>query len=416
MTINLIAAVVALLSYVLLHWSGVGLDPDSWAAWQAAVSIVDGKGYSYFSGNPIHSWPPLYALYLAAWIGVLGPAAWTLMISNATLVLLQAVLWMHFARTLTAESGRAASSGAAIVLSVYVGLFVALNEQSVFAHNLVYTILPVFLVVVWRIVSVPSWRPSLSGMLALLALATALMLTHISSLAFLAAAAAVIALARRLSISALLVATGLVVLPTAIWLAMQAALDQGGSHYVGFGAGRFSPLFYAVQLLDGPGSLLVPAKFGAQFVAMVLVWLAAVAVACQPKTGGLRFGIAFVAFAVLTLFGIYNLSWIFSTLSGRLVLFVPLILVCLTYLAAFPAWPRLATAALGVLIVASVYWMASWSARQFTADLAALGFPESFVPPAAYLSRDYRAGPPVPGPRGLLIAPSPFEEPRGPRN
>jgi hypothetical protein len=45
-----------------------------------------------------------------------------------------------------------------------------------------------------------------------------------------------------------------------------------------------------------------------------------------------------------------------------------------------------------------------------------LGFPESFVPPAAYLSRDYRAGPPVPGPRGLLIAPSPFEETRGPRN
>ena len=136
----------------------------------------------------------------------------------------------------------------------------------------------------------------------------------------------------------------------------------------------------------------------------------------NPKTSGLRFGIAFAAFAVLTLFAIYNLSWIFSTLSGRLVLFVPLILVCLTYLAAFPAWPRLATAALGVLIVASIYWTASWSARQFTADLAALGFPENFVPPAAYLSRDYRAGPPVPGPRGLLIAPSPFEEPRGLRN
>jgi hypothetical protein len=416
MTINLVAPVVALLSYMLLHRSGIGLDPDSWAAWQAAVSIVDGKGYTYFSGNPIHSWPPLYAIYLAAWVCVLGPAAWTLMISNATLVLLQAVLWMHFARTITAESGRAVSSGAVIILSVYVGLFVAVNEQSVFAHNLVYMFLPVFLIVVWRIVSVPSWRPSASGMLSLLALATALMLTHTSSLAFLAAAAAVIALTKRLSISALLVAAALVILPTAIWLAVQAALDQGGSHHVGFGAGRFSLLFYAVQLLDGPGSLLVPAKVGAQFLAMVLVWLAALAVARHPKTSGLRFGIAFVAFAALTLFAIYNLSWIFSTMSGRLVLFVPLILICLTYLAAFPTWPRLATAALGVLIVASAYWTASWSTRQLTANLAVLGFPENFVPPGAYISRDYRAGPPVPGPRGLLIAPSPFEEPRGLRN
>jgi hypothetical protein len=413
---DLIAPLVALLCYVLLHWSGIGLDPDSWAAWQAAVSILDGKGYTYFSGNPIHSWPPLYALYLAAWIAVLGPSALTLMISNAALVVLQAGLWMHFARTITSESGRPVSNGAAIVLSVYVGLFVALNEQSVFAHNLVYTILPVFLIVVWRIVSPPSWQPSLRGILCLLALATVLMLSHVSSLAFLAAAAAVIALTKRLSIAALLTGAGLVVVPTAIWLAVQATLDQGGSHHIGFGAGRFGPLFYAAQLFDGPGSLLVPARFGAQFIAIGLVWLAALAVARHPNTGGLRFGIAFVAFAAVTLYAIYNLSWIFSTLSGRLVLFVPLILVCLTYLAAFPVRPRAATAALGVLIIASTYWTASWSARQFTADLPGLGFPDYFVPSAAYISRDYRVGPPVPGPRGLLIPPSPFEEQRGLRN
>lgn len=414
MSLDLIAPLVALLCYALLHWSGIGLDPDSWAAWQAAISMLDGKGYSYFSGNPIHSWPPLYALYLAAWIAVLGPTALTLMIANAALVVLQGVLWMHFARTITVESGRPVSTGSATVLSVYVGMFVALNEQSVFAHNLVYTILPVFLILVWRIVSAQSWRPT--RMLGLLSLATVLMLTHISSLAFLAAAAAVIAVAKRLSIAALIAGAVLVVVPTAIWLTVQAALDQGGSHHVGLGAGRFGPLFYAVQLLDGPGSLLVPAKFGAQFVAMSLVWLAALAVARHPRTGGLRFGIAFVAFALLALYAIYNLSWIFSTLSGRLVLFVPLILVCLTYLAAVPTWPRAAPAALGVLIVASAYWMASWSARQFTADLAALNFPTDFVPPRAYISRDYRSGPPVPGPHGLLIAPSPFEEPRGLRN
>ena len=85
------------------------------------------------------------------------------MISNAVLVVLQAALWMHFARTITDESGRPISNGAVIILSIYVGLFVALNEQSVFAHNLVYTILPVFLIAVWRIVSSPSWRPQPAG-------------------------------------------------------------------------------------------------------------------------------------------------------------------------------------------------------------------------------------------------------------
>ena len=85
-----IAPSIALAAYVLLHWSGIGLDPDSWAAWQGAVSILAGKGYTYFSGNPIHSWPPLYSLYLALWIAAIGPTAWTLMISNGILILLQA--------------------------------------------------------------------------------------------------------------------------------------------------------------------------------------------------------------------------------------------------------------------------------------------------------------------------------------
>ena len=78
-----------------MRWSSIGLDPDSSAAWQGAVWIVAGKGYASSSGNAIHSWPPLYSLYLALWIAVIGPTAWTLLISNAVLVLLQSVLWVR---------------------------------------------------------------------------------------------------------------------------------------------------------------------------------------------------------------------------------------------------------------------------------------------------------------------------------
>ena len=412
----LIAPLVALLCYVPLHWAGIGLDSDSWAAWQAAISILDGKGYSYFSGNPIHSWPPVYALYLAAWIKVLGPSAMTLMICNALLIAVQAVLWMHLARTVTIESGRRVSTGADIVLSVYVGMYLALYEQSAYAHYLVYTILPVFLLLVWRIVSRPEQPLTPRVMLVPVLLGIVLMLTHISSLAFLAAAAGVIALARRLSLRSLVAGAVLVVVPAVAWLIVQTLLDQGGSHHVGFGAGRFSPLFYARQLLDGPGSMMVPAKFGAQFVAPLLLWVAALAVARQRDTAGVRFAIGFVALSLAGLYVIYNMSWIYSTLAGRLVLFAPLILVSMTYLPAAAIRPRAANAAIAILIVALCYWTASWSLRQFTSSLEALEFPNNFVPSNAYLSRDYRSGPPVPGPRGLLIPPLDFEEPRGLRN
>jgi hypothetical protein len=406
-------AVVALLCYVLLHWRGIGLDPDSWAAWQAAISIVAGNGYTYFSGNPIHSWPPLYPLYLAAWISALGPAVWTLLISNAVLVVLQSVLWLALVQTLARESGVVVSATPSIAVAIFIGLFVALNEQSVFAHNLVYTLLPAFLLGVWRLVA-PRPRPiTLANGSVLVALATAMLLTHSSAGAFVAAAAAVLLIARRDAREAWLLALLLVALPVLVWSVVHVALDQLGSQPIGLGQGRHSPLVYALQLLDGPGSLLVPAKFRAQFFAILLLWAAALALAGHPGASGLRFGIAIVAISQLMLFALFNLSWVYPSIVGRFVLFVPLLLVPLAFLTAWPAWPRWAMLALVLATVPTIYWTASWSYRQQSESLAQLGFPGNFMPPYGYISRDYRFGPNVQTDRGLLIAPSPWEETKG---
>ena len=101
------------------------------------------------------------------------------------------------------------------------------------------------------------------------------------------------------------------------------------------------------------------------------------------------------------------------SIVGRFVLFVPLILVPLAYLTAWPAWPRWATVALVLAMLPTIYWTASWSYRQQRESLAELGFPGNFVPPGGYISRDYRFGPNVQTNRGLLIAPSPWEETKG---
>lgn len=408
-----VAPATALMAYVLLHWRGMALDPDSWAAWQAAISIVAGKGYTYFSGNPIHSWPPLYSLYLALWIAILGPQVWTLLISNAVLVVLQSFLWLVFVRTVARESGLVVSAVRSIVVGLFIGLFVAVNEQSVFSHNLVYTLLPVFLLGLWRLVA-PQPRPiTLANGSLLTALATAMLLSHTSAGAFVASAAVVVIVARRGTRAAWLLAVPLVALPVVIWGIVHVALHQAGSQPIGWGEGRYSPLVYALQLLDGPGSLLVPAKFRAQFAAILLVWAIALALASHPKASGLRFGIAFVAISQLVLFALFDLSWVFPSIAGRFVLFVPLILLPLTYLTAGATSPRLATVAAVLAMVPTVYWLASWSERQQSESLAELGFPANFMPPDAYISRDYRFGPNVQTSRGLLIAPSPAEEIKG---
>jgi hypothetical protein len=407
-----IAPLITLAAYVLLHWKGMALDPDSWAAWQAAISLLAGKGYTYFSGNPIHSWPPLYAIYLVPWIAVLGPAVWTLMISNASLVLVQSLLWVVFARAVARDSRLVVTPRQSIALSVFVGLFVAVNEQSVFAHNLVYTLLPLFLLSVWRLVAPQPRALTLSKAVGPIALATCLLLTHTSAVAFVGAAAAVLVLFRWQA-RAWLLAVLLVVVPLAVWGVVHVALDQAGSQLIGWGQGRYGTLVYARQLLEGPGSLLAPAKFGAPFVAIGLLWLAGLALIGDAKASGLRFGLAVVAISQAVLFCLFNLSWVIPSMVGRFVLFVPLILVPLVGLTASAQWPRVATLVFVMATLSSIYWTASWGVRQLTNDLAGLGYPSDFMPPSAYIERDHRSGPDQQTERGLLVKPYATDEIKG---
>ena len=62
------AGAIALASFAVLHVRGIGLNPDSWAYWEGAVSLCAGRGYTYFSGARIVEWPPLCSVYLAGWL------------------------------------------------------------------------------------------------------------------------------------------------------------------------------------------------------------------------------------------------------------------------------------------------------------------------------------------------------------
>ena len=119
-TLPAIAAATALVAYVALHWSGTGMIADSWAYWEGAISLATGHGYTYFSGNRIEAWPPLYSAYLAAWTALAGPAGWVLVAANAALLVAQAVLWRHLALVVARDSGLSPTRPQALLVSLFV--------------------------------------------------------------------------------------------------------------------------------------------------------------------------------------------------------------------------------------------------------------------------------------------------------
>ena len=400
----LLAAAVALVATAALHWTGTGMISDSWAYWQGAISLATGNGYTYFSGPPVAAWPPLYSLYLAVWVALFGAYGWVLATATGLLVVLQAALWMRLLRTVADDGGLAAPRGTWLLLAVFTGLFLAVHQRYPFGQALVYVILPPFLENLWKLVVRGDARrgPAIVG------LALLLPLTHTASFAFLAAAAVMLA-ARRPWTARNLVLAGLVAgLPALAWIVERLALGQAGSHCIGLGAGRFDPAAYALQLLDGPGRLLVPDRFGAATVVMALAWAVALGLAIAgPGQRALRFGLTFVALALAGLFALFNLAWILAPIGGRFVLFVPVLFAAMLALAAATRKPAVGGALLVLLLVPQVFWFGTWMLEQRDSAQLFARQPTAFLPHDGYASRDYRDGPPIRRDGRLLVAPDP---------
>ena len=82
---------------------------------------------------------------------LLGPTGWSLIAANGVVIALQALLWTRFARTVARTSGVEPGTGAYLLLSVFLGLFVALQQKDAMAQHLLYALLPLFLSALWRL-------------------------------------------------------------------------------------------------------------------------------------------------------------------------------------------------------------------------------------------------------------------------
>ncbi len=410
-----VAPLFALLSYILLHTRGMLLDPDGWAAWQGAVSLATGGGYRYFSGNPIVAWPPLYSAYLSLWTIILGPTGWSLLVANGVLIVLQAFGWIRLALIITVDSGLRLSSGTLLLLAVYLGLFVPLHQQELFAQDLVYCLLPAYLTVLWKLVSGTKLEHDTGAFSLLATLGAMLWLAHNTAIVFVVGASFMLAARRPRSWHSLSLAAATLTIPALCWLTVRLALGQTGSHHIGIGAGRYDALTYISQLLEGVGQLFLPPRFGAPFIAVLILLATVIILVRWREASGLRYGAVMTLYSTLGILLLFSSTWVTSPLtSSRQILFVVLILVPLAYVTAVPFHPRIAKAVMVVTLVPQLYWTALYVSHQQTdGRRSVVNSPtDALVPPNAYISRQYLVGPPVETSTGLLISPVAFEEPR----
>jgi hypothetical protein len=404
----LACAAVSLGLFCMLHARGITIDPDGWAYWQGAVSIADGAGYRYFSGNPIIHWPPLYAIYLAAFVLLSGSNGATLIVANAILIFLQGYIWCFVFIKILSEGDTAVSPRTLYALPVALGVFIALSQQDVLADNLKYVFVPMMILATWNVFRSRSLHRLWQWSAICIVIACFLVLTHNNSIVFVVTGGILIliGLEHRWWRSAISVCV--VIAPMIVALVIRHALGQAASHTIGISAGQYTPAEYVVQLIVGLGGLSVPGVAGQAvlFMAGVAAWIFALAILLVRKQE-IRFLVSYAIISVFLTFMLFNVVWIRNEIIGRFTMILPLTLIGIM---AFHLGSKIIRA-LFIYLIAIAILRTGTAAYRTTKSWEELGFPVSWIPWEASVSRSFHASHPIEIGGQLFVPPIGFEEP-----
>lgn len=385
--------------YAFKNWRGIELSPDGWAFWQGAVSLTEGLGYSYFSGNPIVAWPPGYSGFLALAMSVFGPSSESLLFSNCVLVFLATAGWCFYCHLAAMSLGREQERRNLFFACLYVSLYMAYGG-SVSSTLLAYTILPFFIISVWFSGNCWLW-PKVLGVL----LGTMLMLAHNMSIIFLAAASiAILSICKKLTRRVFLLLCVYLVLPIAFWVCVRLFLGQTGSHPL---VGSSVPVWrFFYNALSGVALNLFPAPNLYAGLYAILICSLGVRVLLRNefalRSQFLQIILIFASLPFLSLVLIFSSTYINGNLAeSRFTLFVPLLLMPVLFLFVTSAKPIL-TVALSVALLNLGYQYVN---RGFVVDVV------NDVPLGAFLSRDLEPGQRETADGVLFVAPISWEEP-----
>lgn len=313
-----LACALAAAGAALLLRRGIVMGPDSWAYWEASVSLVERGSYAYFGGQRVTAFPPLFPVWLAAVQAVLGVSARALIASQVALAGTAAWQWTSlYLEVAGRERGRVAEALAALA----VASALAVNAQTLLSESLWLALLPLALRAAGR-----AGARGARGALGL-GLATAgLLLCRNVTVAFLPALAACAVLRADPSVRARRAAvTGTALLaPVALWLAVRRSLGQPAVYPPGSGSAGF--FAYLVQTGTGLAETLGPARLGigtALLLAAAAVWC----LAClrhDDAGARLRALAAFVGLGLLGQAALFAATYVAEPLRGRFLVFAAL--------------------------------------------------------------------------------------------
>ena len=131
---------------------GVVLGPDSWAYWEGSVSLLERGQYTYFGGEPVTNYPPLFSAVLALLQLGLGVSVRTLAVALALFAAAGSFAWMSLFAALTRADRTTPDLppsrwGTAhdLLALCYVPATLAVHGQMLLSESLWLVLLPVLL-------------------------------------------------------------------------------------------------------------------------------------------------------------------------------------------------------------------------------------------------------------------------------
>lgn len=371
------------------------------------MSIASGTGYRDFAGTPLTAWPPLYSLYLALWVRLMGATGLALVVANGVLVVLQSVAWFSAIFHIWNLGRVDRPKSTVIAVALYIALYVPLTLQAGHSANLGFLCDCLMLLSAWQICQVNTLRGRLIWLLAAIAAATLALLSHNVNVAFVAACASALLLLRHRSRGDVVSAGSLVIVPLLVWLAVRWHLGQLGSHPVDVSLAQSGPFEYVLQMAMVIGNLIVPRAFGAPYVvaAALLAWCVWMLIFSRrgSDAASARFTalVLLVACALTVL--LFSVTSVTDPIGARFVGWVPVVIVpaILIYLSSRSFTAILVVAA--IALAPNVHRIAVFAAIH--ADQRPQSDEGVLFPIGALISPDYTSGPPIKTDRGILIAP-----------
>ncbi len=393
---------------------GVPMGSDAWLYWQAAVSLRSGDGYVDLWGFAITTWPPGFSLWLAAWQTVLGTSGAALAVAMAGTLALAALGFGTLVRALGRH--QAASARAQVLAHGVACALLLLHARGPLAEHLLHVFLPLLVLACWRLHLAKRPRELWSSTMVALGVLLVMLTVRYSAVVF-ALPLALFAtqragrvmpqgLARRCT--QLLLAAVVLSASIGLVLVLRGTFHQGAGYVLGWGAGRFGPFEYLLQLVKG-----LDANGGVQVAGGATLVLRALLLSRSGE--GKRFGRSAVAFCTLALLGLYllmNLMRIHDELQGRMTLFATLLLLPMGMLAADRIESRSAFRAL-VLFALLIPLARAGRTLYLGRGPAVPQYEESslrdFLPWHAYIAPDHRDAVPSHTESGVLVSPPRFE-------